>query len=132
MVAGTSKNEIGTLKNQDSSQESINKQILAQLSILGDRLATLEENGPMSTFFSTQNKDRISYNQLSHQWMSGFCRAMREEQNQVIKDCMLDYVINLLDDAQDFSWSSAKASHVVLLCRMEQGGDWWLVGSRKK
>ena len=58
--------------------------------------------------------------------MSGFCRNVREEQNQGIKDCMLDYVINLLDDAQDFSWSSAKASHAVLLCRMEQGkiGGW--------
>ena len=34
---------------------------------------------------------------------------------------MLDYVIDLLDDATDFSWASAKASHAVLLCRMEQG-----------
>ena len=34
---------------------------------------------------------------------------------------MLDYAINLLDGAHDFPWSSAKASHAVLLCRMEQG-----------
>ena len=34
---------------------------------------------------------------------------------------MLDYVINLLDDENDFSWASAKVSHVVLLCRMEEG-----------
>ena len=34
---------------------------------------------------------------------------------------MLDYLINLLEDATDFSWASAKASHAVLLCRMEQG-----------
>ena len=34
---------------------------------------------------------------------------------------MLDYCINLLEDATDFSWSPAKASHVVLLCCMEQG-----------
>ena len=34
---------------------------------------------------------------------------------------MLDFVINLLDDANDFSWSSAKASHTVMLCRIEQG-----------
>ena len=27
----------------------------------------------------------------------------------------------LLDDANDFSWDAAKASHAVLLCRMEQG-----------
>ena len=34
---------------------------------------------------------------------------------------MLNYLIDLLDDAQDFSWTAAKASHAVLLCRMEQG-----------
>ena len=34
---------------------------------------------------------------------------------------MLDYVINLLDDATDFSWASAKACHAVLLCCMAQG-----------
>ena len=239
-VASTSKNEIATSMNEDSSQESINRQILAQLSTIGDRLTTLEQNAtvkckksvdkrkiknpkhkpvvdnasavrvgrapaaqgqasplgsnpsqgtvpasgssltvpppsvlrqeaciqqevqqrlqelaknvhsgngrvksqrggsidifvsnrvkwPHEYVLSGQKKDRISYNQLSPvQWMSGFCRAMREEQNRAIKDCMLDYVINLLDDAQDFSWSSAKASHAVLLCRMEQGeiGGW--------
>ena len=34
---------------------------------------------------------------------------------------MLDYMISLFDDANDFSWNAAKASHAVLLCRMEQG-----------
>ena len=34
---------------------------------------------------------------------------------------MLDYLLKLLDDSNDFSWSVAKASHAVLLCRMEQG-----------
>ena len=38
-----------------------------------------------------------------------------------IKQHMLDYLIALMDDANDFSWTSAKASHAVLLCRMEQG-----------
>ena len=33
----------------------------------------------------------------------------------------MHYVIDLLDDATDFSWASAKASHAVLLCCMEQG-----------
>ena len=39
---------------------------------------------------------------------------------------MLDYLVSLLDDAQDFSWGTAKASQAVLLCRMEQGeiGDY--------
>ena len=34
---------------------------------------------------------------------------------------MLDYVINILDDTNDFFWASAKASHAVVLCLMEQG-----------
>ena len=34
---------------------------------------------------------------------------------------MLNYLISWLDDANDFSWSAAKACHAVLLCRMEQG-----------
>ena len=52
------------------------------------------------------------------QWMAGFCRTIREEKN---KEEMLDYLIALLDDSNDFSWAAAKASYAVLLCRMEQG-----------
>ena len=45
---------------------------------------------------------------------------MKEENCQVTKDHMLDYLIALLDDANDFLWQAAKASHAVLLCRMQQ------------
>ena len=51
----------------------------------------------------------------------GFFRTMREESSIQNRDFMLDYLINLLEDATDFSWASAKATHAVLLCRMEQG-----------
>ena len=34
---------------------------------------------------------------------------------------MLDYLISLLDDANNFSWDGAKASHAILMCHMEQG-----------
>ena len=34
---------------------------------------------------------------------------------------MLDYLISLLDDSNDFSLNSGKACHAVLLCHMEQG-----------
>ena len=67
-------------------------------------------------------KDRITYNQLNiTQWMSGFCRILRDESCQKIKDHMLYYLIALLDDSKAFSWQAAKASHAVLLRRMEQG-----------
>ena len=46
---------------------------------------------------------------------------MKEETNVENKEYMLDYFIQLLEDANDFSWDAAKVSHAVLLCRMEQG-----------
>ena len=77
---------------------------------------------PHEFILAGQNKDRVTYNQLSPiQWMAGFCRTIREESDMVTKEHMLHYVINLLDDATDFSWASTKARNAVLLCRMEQG-----------
>ena len=50
----------------------------------------------------------------------------KEEQNIDTKNyAMLDYLSVLMDDANDFSWQSAKASHAVLLCRMEEGKVEW-------
>ena len=38
---------------------------------------------------------------------------------------MLSYLGELMADANDFSWQSAKASHAVLLCEMERGILTW-------
>ena len=77
---------------------------------------------PHEYVLSGSSKERVSYDHLStRQWVAGFCRIMKEEQNLKIRDNMLDYMISLFDDANDFSWDAAKASHAVLLCRMEQG-----------
>ena len=77
---------------------------------------------PHEFVLAGNTKERISYNQLNVlQWMAGFCRTMKEENDIEIRNHMLEYVIALLDDAQDFSWQAAKASHAVLLCCMEQG-----------
>ena len=46
---------------------------------------------------------------------------MKEENNVENREHMLDYLIQLLEDANDFSWDAAKASHAILLCMMEQG-----------
>ena len=77
---------------------------------------------PHEYVLSGSSKEHTSYDQLTMpQWMAGFCHTMREETNQNLKDHMLNYLIDLMDDANDFSWGAAKASHAVLLCRMEQG-----------
>ena len=77
---------------------------------------------PHEYILSGSAKERVSYDSLSvTQWVAGFGRIMREEKNSKIKDSMLDYMVSLFDDANDFSWDAAKASHAVLLCRIEQG-----------
>ena len=54
---------------------------------------------PHEFVLSGQNKDRIGYNQLSPvQWMVGFCQSIREESDTKIREHMLDYAIDLLDD----------------------------------
>ena len=50
-----------------------------------------------------------------------FSQILREEKCPQTKEHMLDYLIALMEDANDFSWDAARASHAVLLCRMEQG-----------
>ena len=53
-------------------------------------------------------KERISYDQLTMgQWMAGFYRTVRDEKNSKNKEAMLDYLIALLDNSSNFSWSAA-------------------------
>ena len=77
---------------------------------------------PQEFVLSGFKKERVQYDQLSVvQWVAGYCRILREEQNPQVKEHMIDYLIALMEDAHDFSWDAARASHTVLLCRMEQG-----------
>ena len=64
-------------------------------------------------------KDRVTYNQLNiTQFTAGFGWIMKGEPCQ--NTYMLDHLISLLDDSNDFSWRAAEASHAVLLRQMEQ------------
>ena len=77
---------------------------------------------PHEYVLSGLNKERVSYDQLSvTQWAAGFGRTMRDESDPEVRQHMLEYMISLMDDANDFSWILAQASHALLLRRMEQG-----------
>ena len=121
---------------QDMSVQALVEQRLKQLtetektgtktkSLRGGSVEVLVPNRvkwPHEYVLSGSSKERVSYDQLSvTQWVAGFCRIMKEEKSQNFRENMLDYMIALFDDANDFSWDAAKASHAVLLCRMEQG-----------
>ena len=76
---------------------------------------------PQEFVLAGSNKERVSYDQLTPvQWMDGFCLTMKEQQNLAMREFMLDYVINILEGAGDFSLGLAKASYAVLLCRIKQ------------
>ena len=81
---------------------------------------------PQNFVLGGNNKSRMSYDNLSWcQRVSGFTMIAREENNIQIKNAMLDNLSEIMEDANNFSWQSAKASHAVLLCRMEEGKvDW--------
>ena len=78
---------------------------------------------PQNFVFGGSNKSRISYDNLSRcQWVSGFAMIAREDGNVDTKNAMLNTEV---EDTNVFSWQSAKASHAVLLCRMEEGEVEW-------
>ena len=50
------------------------------------------------------NKERVTYDQLNlTQWVAGFGRTMRDESDPVLRKHMLEYLIFIMDDANDFS-----------------------------
>ena len=105
-------NEAGKLKSQRGSNDKVwvKKQV----------------PWPQNFVVGGNNKSRMSYDNLTWcQWVSGFAMIARKEKNLQIKNSMLDYLSEIMEDANDFSWQSTKASHAVLICRMEEGKvDW--------
>ena len=81
---------------------------------------------PQNQVLSGSTRSRPSYDNLTvFQWVTGFARIAQEESNIEIKNQMLEYLAEIMEDAQDFSWASAKACHAVVLCRMEDGKLSW-------
>ena len=82
---------------------------------------------PQNYVLAGTSKARVTYDSLStFQWMAGFCAIIREEKSTKVKNAMLEYMSDLMEDAQDFGWASAKGAHALILCRMEEGKVDWL------
>ena len=62
--------------------------------------------------------------------MAGFCSIIREEKDSKVKNAMLEYLSDKIEDAQDFGWVSAKGAHALILCRMEEGKVNWLMSEK--
>ena len=81
---------------------------------------------PQDTILGGHNRQRVTYDQLNlTQWVQGFAQNMLDQKSQKTKDQMLQYLVDIMADATDFSWQNAKAAHAVLLCDMERGAVTW-------
>ena len=66
------------------------------------------------------------YDQITMpQFVQGFVKNILDELNLQYREHILQYPEDIMEDASDFSWQSAKSSHAVLLCEMERGKVTW-------
>ena len=130
--------ELHTLRHDRSIQDQVEARIrqLSNTDVKGtDPKYKSQRGGSMDIFVKERVKwphefvlagstnHRITYNQLNiTRWMSDFCRILRDENCHKVRDHMLDYLIALLDDSNDFSWQVAKASHAVPFCAVWSKG----------
>ena len=81
---------------------------------------------PHEHILGGQNRQRLTYDQITMpQFVQGFVKNILDEQNEQNREHMLQYLGDIMEDASDFSWQSAKVSHAVLLCEMERGKVTW-------
>ena len=58
---------------------------------------------PQNFILGGSNKTRVTYDALSmSQWVSGFAQIVREEPNENVRNHMLDYLAELMEDSHDF------------------------------
>ena len=81
---------------------------------------------PQNYVLAGTAKTRTTYDSLSiFQWIPGMCAIIRKEKQIQVRNAMLEYVSNIMEDTQDFGWASAKGAHALILCKMEEGKvDW--------
>ena len=81
---------------------------------------------PQEHVFVGRDRRRPTYEQLNEcQWMLGFLKQRQNEKNELVRENMIKYVIDLLQDAIDFSWPAAKGAHYVLVHRLGEGSANW-------
>ena len=81
---------------------------------------------PQNHVLGGSSKNRMNYDNLTmSQWVSGFVTIIRDESDLSVKNKMLEYLADIMEDSHDFGWASAKGSHAVLLCKMEEGRITW-------
>ena len=75
---------------------------------------------PHNFILTGTKKTRQTYCDLTiTQRVSRFVQCIQEEKSDAARECILDYLNNIMEDVSDFSWGAAKASHAISLTNME-------------
>ena len=77
---------------------------------------------PQDYVFVGPQRQKPTYNNLTEcQWFLGFLRDRQRETDPIKRENMIDYVTDLMQDAVDYGWESAKGAHFVLNTRLVEG-----------
>ena len=133
---------LSTLRSSKAIQKHVNRAVAdlerSQAMKGKDQVIKSKRGGPVDVVVAKKvtwpheyilggtSRQHITFDQLNlTQFVNGFVRGVLDEENQNVRQQMLSYLCDLMEDANDFSWASAKASHAVLLCEMERGTLEW-------
>ena len=101
--------EKGRLKSQHAGSETV--------------FVKREVPWPQNFILGGSTRARVSYDSLSMgQWVSGFATIIKDKKDPKIKQNMLEYLSEIMEDSHDFGWGVAKRAHAVLLCRRRRAG----------
>ena len=81
---------------------------------------------PQNHVYVGVHREKSCYNQLDEcKLILGFLRQRQLATTTAVRENMIEYLIELLQDAVDFSWPVAKGAHFVLINRMIEGLVSW-------
>ena len=118
--------KLASLQKEKHDQGNDTPKIKSKRGGASDILVNKRVSWPQDHVLGGPTKQRLSYDQLNlTQFVQGFAKNILEESEHDCREKMLHYLAELMEDANDFSWANAKASHAVLMCEMERGVvDW--------
>ena len=93
---------------------------------LGDQRVKKLVHWPHEFCAVGDNLKMPSYEDINiFQWVQGFSRCILEEEEPQNRAHMLQYQANLMQDALELNWNTAKRAHAAVLTEMERGHVTW-------
>ena len=111
--------------NREDSQGTLNK-LKSGRYRLGDQRVKKLVHWPHEFCAVGENLKMPSYEDINvFQWVQGFSCCILEENDVQSRNHMLQYQANLMQDALELNWNTAKRAHAAVLTEIERGHVTW-------